>query len=405
MTCAAQTIDSCLVCGGSNLEEVLDLGKQPLANNWLKTKETQPAYPLRLMVCGGCFHFQQAVAVDPNALYKNYLYVSGTSKTLDEYFVWFAQHAEAVHGGGRPLRVLDIAGNDGSLLSKFKARGHSVTCVDPARNLAPLAQKKGIVTHTAFWDSSFARALEETYDVVIAMNVLAHVANPLDFLQGCAHVLAKDGVVFVQTSQADMLTHGEFDTIYHEHHSFFHTRPLRLLAHKAGFRVRQARHVPVHGNSYLWTLSKDAEEEESVGRMIEEETVKGFYDFAKIRGFEKRARRCVAAVREHVEAARLEKFFVVGFGAAAKGVVFLNFAQCHLDVIVDDSPLKQGRFLPGANIPVVSSQKIYADPKNIFWFITAWNFREEIFWRIKEHRKNKNDRFLVAFPKVEVFAA
>ena len=176
-----RAIAECLVCGSDEMEEVFDLGAQPLANAWPETPQELPRYPLRLMACRRCAHCQQAIAVSPKILYRHYPYVSGTSKTLDDYFRRFAEDAEKEHGGAKPLRVLDIGGNDGTLLKHFKARGHETVSVDPARNLAPLAEKKGIETHAEFWSESFAQEWGRSFDIITALNVLAHVASPMIF--------------------------------------------------------------------------------------------------------------------------------------------------------------------------------------------------------------------------------
>ncbi len=380
------------------------MGAQPLANAWPQTPQELPRYPLRLMACRECAHCQQAIALAPHLLYEHYPYVSGTSQTLDDYFRRFAERAEKEHGGETSLRVLDIGGNDGTLLKHFQARGHGAVSVDPARNLKPLAEEKGIETHAAFWSEDFARNWGRSFDVITAVNVLAHVASPYDFLKGCREALAEGGMILAQTSYANMLANGEFDTIYHEHHSFFQTDGIRRLAERSGLKLLRARHSPVYGTSHLWTLGLAGEEEESVRAMIAAEKEKGFYDMAHIRRFAAEARKRAEAVRVKLQEAEKEGFTLAGFGAGTKICNFLNFLKTDLRFLADESPLKQGRFMPGRNIPVVSAEEAWAAEGRVFWFIGAWNFREELCRKIRQNREGREDRFLVAFPEVEIFA-
>lgn len=187
-------IISCLACGSNDLYPYIDLGYQALANDYVAEPQKQPSYPLAVNLCKKCYHSQLGVAVNPDLLYKNYLYVSGTSTTLQKYFEWFVSKVE--NGDCRKLSVLDIASNDGSLLAEFRKRGHSVLGVDPATNLMPLAALKGVETINSYWTEDFARTLDKKFDVVVAMNVLAHNADPLDFVRGVAHVLNPNGRFF-----------------------------------------------------------------------------------------------------------------------------------------------------------------------------------------------------------------
>ena len=399
-------INQCLACGGDVLDPLLDLGRQPLANSLPTQPETLPAYPLRLNLCPSCFHLQQACVVAPEILFRDYLYASGTSRTLESYFEWFAVHVEEQmeqRGASGPLKVLEIASNDGSLLAQFKSRGHDVLGVDPASNLAPHAREKGIETLCDFWPS--AQPLERRFDVIIAMNVLAHVPDPAAFLSACRSALAPGGVVFIQTSQAKMVANGEFDTIYHEHHSFFHTRSLQALAVRAGLVVVGARTTPIHGTSALWMLQEKKDQaDESVAALLDKETQMGAYDRKALDQFANRARARARDVARHVAAAQHE-MPVAAWGAAAKAVVFINFAGLVPDFIVDDSPLKQGRFLPGCNVPILSSDDAcVSDPSPMLWIITAWNFRDEITARLRKRRGQVRDQFMVYFPEIEIWS-
>ena len=206
----------CVVCEAET-RPLLDLGVQPLANTLLSdAAQAFQSFPLGLAVCPGCTHGQLTHFLHPDSLFRNYLYASGTSGTLTAYFAWFAA---ALSGCVRPgARVLEIASNDGSHLSCLAARGFDVTGIDPADNLNQIAAAAGHKVLTGFFPDTRP---DGRFDVVIAMNVAAHTPTPLRLLEGVAGVLAPGGVAIIQTSQALMIGNGEFDTVYHEHYSFF----------------------------------------------------------------------------------------------------------------------------------------------------------------------------------------
>ena len=398
-------MDQCLACGGGNLETYLDLGTQPLANSCVEAPVDLPVFPLGIRLCADCWHSQLPVAVDPDLLFKKYLYVSGTTDTLRNYFAQFATTTEAQFGGHGPLKVLDIASNDGSLLAQFKARGHSVQGVDPAENLREASERNGIPTVVDYWSERVLRRLGERYDVIVAMNVLAHVSAPLAFLQLCREALRPGGRIYVQTSQALMLKNGEFDTIYHEHHSFFTVRSMLALAGRAGLRVAAIRHVPVHGTSYLFELTADRGGEASGAADFDigkQEIAWGYYDRPTYAAFGQRALRTRERVRELVEWHRAGGYAVVGYGVAAKGMTFVNFAGLDFDYILDDNPLKVGLLTPGRNNPIYGPERLETEPRTVLFVVLAWNFYEEVMRRITQRRSDPRDAFLAYFPQVKL---
>ena len=401
----------CLACDGAILRTVLSLGDQALANSFRTPADPEPehTFPLRLNLCPHCFHGQLSGAVDPNLLYRHYLYVSGTTDTLRDYFAAFADRLPHLAPGARS--VLELACNDGTLLRVLRDRGYSVAGVDPAENLHALTQAAGLDVRCAYWTPAEALAAGRQFDVLVAMNVLAHGADPLGFLLACRHALAPGGRLFVQTSQAFMIDRGEFDTIYHEHHSFFSTRSMMALAGRAGLRVVAAEHVPVHGTSLLFTLAAadEAAADPSVAAMLDAEASRGLYNLATYDRFAATALavrdQLAAVVRDH--AAR--GFRVLGYGAAAKGNTFLQFAHPALaggvQAVIDDNRLKQGRTLPGTGLPVLPPAALADIPGPVLHVVTAWNFRDEIVRRIRAVRpaSGAEDRFVAYFPQVDVF--
>ena len=398
-------LDSCLACGGSNLTPYLDLGAQPLANSYHDGTTPLDAYPLGVGVCGDCWHTQLSVAVNPDLMFKNYLYVSGTTTTLARYFEEFVLRAERDLARSGPLRVLDIASNDGSLLEKFKNRGHEVQGVDPAENLRPLSAAKGVPTLVSYWNEAALGAIGGGFDVIVAMNVLAHITYPAAFLDLCRRALNPGGRIYIQTSQANMVKNGEFDTIYHEHHSFFTVRSFLALAERAGMSVVAIDHVPVHGTSYLVQLSsRDGgasahASDFAIGRTEEEG---GYYRRETYERFARRALVTRDKVTELVGWARSAGYGIGGYGAAAKGMTFMNFAKLDLDYVVDDNPLKVGLLTPGMNVPIVAPESLKSRSERSLFVVLAWNFYEEIMRRIGAQRSGEGDYYLTYFPRVSL---
>jgi 2-polyprenyl-3-methyl-5-hydroxy-6-metoxy-1,4-benzoquinol methylase len=336
-------------------------------------------------------------------MFRNYLYVSGTTSTLASYFEDFVLRTERDLNAGRPLRVLDIASNDGSLLEAFRRRGHEVVGVDPAENLRALSEAKGIFTVVSYWNEDALRQSGGAFDVVVAMNVLAHIPTPLEFLRLCARAVRPGGRIYIQTSQAKMVEHGEFDTIYHEHHSFFTVRSFMALAARAGLAIADIRHVPVHGISYLVQFTPDTAATRSTADDFEigrHETSAGYYDVMTYRRFARRALEIRNDLSEILANSRAAGYRLAGYGAAAKGMTLLNFARLDLDYIVDDNRMKIGLLTPGRNIPVVGPEHLETDPASTVFLILAWNFRDEIMRRIRARRHDDSDRYLTCFPRV-----
>ena len=257
----------CPVCGSYHLQEVLDLHEQPLANNFRSTAEAAmnvKRYPLRLMRCKRCNHMHLSKLVSRTRLFSDYIYVSGTSSTLLQYFDWLADKVsnETTGDAGASARsVLELACNDGSQLDKFARRGWKTYGVDPAANIVPAARAKGHTVRVGFWGAETPAAqvpaMPSQFDAIIAQNVLAHVPHPVDFLRACAAAMAPWARLYIQTSQCQMHQEGQFDTAYHEHLSFFTSHSFLAASTLAGLRILDFMTTPIHGESCLWTLDLD----------------------------------------------------------------------------------------------------------------------------------------------------
>jgi len=398
----AKELNECLCCGSERLKLVLDLNEQPLANSFKKTaEEDEPTFPLRLNICEDCTHLQLSHAVNPDLLFKNYLYVSGTSQTLRDYFDWFAR--ETLTYVPDATSVLDIACNDGSQLNSFKALGLKTYGVDPAENLHPLSSANHDVVCDYFTDKYAYHYGSKNLDIITAQNVFAHNSYPLEFLKQCRDIMHDASVLFIQTSQADMIRNNEFDTIYHEHLSFFNASSMSALAQRAGLFLVDIRKTPIHGNSYMFVFKKIAEDTSKVDAVLAEEHALGLQDMNTYLAYADRAATIVEDLKQTIMHYRTLDYLIVGYGAAAKGNTLLNFGEIHLDYIIDDNPLKQGLYSPGMSTPVVPIAKLdeYADVKVAFVPL-AWNFFTEIRKNIKNKRDREGDVFIRYFPTINV---
>lgn len=387
-------LTKCLCCDSKNLVLALDLNKQPLANSYLKNaNEEEASYPLSINYCMECTHVQLTHAVNPDLLFKNYLYVSGTTKTLLDYFDWFVDFTAQFTNG---KKVLDIACNDGSQLNSFKKKDYKTFGIDPAANLFELSSKNHNVV-CAYFDKKNVKKFNTKFDIIVAQNVLAHNSYPQKFLKVCSKFLEPGGKIFIQTSQADMILNHQFDTIYHEHISFFSVKSVAYLAKKAGLNLVDVKRTPVHGTSFVFIFSKD--EPDRSEELISKETI---ITSEHIEQYSRNCRDVVNQVLEKINQLKASGVKIVGYGAAAKGNTFINFSKLKLDYIVDDNPLKHNLFTPGSKIPIFSPDKLLEEKLNKICVIPlAWNFFEEIKNRVSKF--NLNDVvYLKYYPKTEL---
>ena len=384
-------IKKCLACDSVDLIPVLDLNDQPLANSYKKSKdEPETSYPLKINRCEHCYHVQLTHVVNPDLIYKNYLYVSGTTKTYVDYMGWYADFV-CEQFNVFPQSVLDIGCNDGSQLDKFKSRGLKTFGVDPAENLFELSSKNHNVT-CGYFDEKYLQPV----DIITIQNAFAHNPNPLELLKNCKKNLNIDGLIFIQTSQADMILNDEFDTIYHEHISFYNIKSMMFLCNRAGLNLINVIKTPIHGTSYIFVISADTSAPANIKNLVEIETNAGLYDKETYTRYSKNCIDMVEKFREVVEEHRTNGYKIVGYGAPAKGNTFLNFAKVPLDMIIDDNPMKQELYTPGSSIGIVGSEvlKSFEEHDRILFIPLAWNFFKEIRERIIKQRNNFNDVFL-----------
>jgi len=388
-------LKECLCCGNKNLRQVLDLNDQPLANSNLSSLlDYEKIFPLRLNFCSECTHLQLSDAVDPDLLFRNYIYVSGTSKTLREYFKSFVTLSESFVNENNKI-VLDISCNDGSLLNCYQDAGYQTYGIDPSENLYELSSARHNI-ELDYLNFNYANKNSGRFSIIVAQNVMAHNSYPREFLEMCGIMCAPGGRIFIQNSQADMVKNNEFDTIYHEHLSFYSIKSFATLASVAGLILLDVIKTPIHGNSHVFVLTTN--HHDNVNKFTDDverndEVIDNYAD------------NCIEAannLRDGLGALREEGYKLIGYGAAAKGNTVLNFAEIDLDYIVDDNMLKQGLYTPGRRIRIDSPSSLALEKEKICIVPLAWNFFNEIRSNCEGLLECESLKFVRYFPKFEV---
>ena len=401
MTDGCNINDKCLACGSDNLLPSLDLGNQPLANSYLKSiSDSEETYPLAVNVCKDCYHVQLSHSVDPEIIYKNYLYVTGTNNTIKEYSKWFAGYVLETMTE-RTRNILDIGCNDGTQLDPFRDLGLSTYGIDPAENIYPTSSLKHNVI-CDFFGPEIVEKVHQEFDAIIAQNVMAHNPNPLNFLLTCKELMSDHTMLYVQTSQADMILNDEFDTIYHEHINFFNVNSMNELAKRAGINLIDMIKTPIHGNSYIFVFSKTLEKPFNIQNKISMESK--LYSLSTYKEWENTIKKNMAELAIIIGKYRKAGYKIIGHGAAAKGNTMLNYSKIKLDLILDDNPIKQKLYTPGSHILITKPEQLnyYSFEDKILFVPLAWNFFTEISKRIKSLRNVDHDLFLTYFPEVKI---
>jgi len=314
---------------------------------------------------------------------------------------WFVDYVLETTIWGKGNSVLDIACNDGTQLNYFKEKGFKTFGVDPAENLHKLSSEN----HKVVCDYFNADKFDRQFDVITAQNVFAHNSNPKEFLEHCDELMHDESVLYIQTSQAEMILNNQFDTIYHEHVSFFNINSMNELVKRTNLTLTDVIKTPVHGISYLFRFTKNTfEGRGKVFNEIEVEKQRGLLSKKTYNEYTKNITELVSDFKELVQNSKREGFKLVGYGAAAKGMTFLNFAGVKLDYIIDDNELKHNLYTPGTNTIIKPNGflKQFKENDKILFIPLAWNFYDEIQERILETRDNKNDWFLRYFPEVKL---
>jgi len=408
---AART--ACHGCGSERLEPVVDLGMVPLADALVDPSDPpdpEPRYPLAVAFCEDCLLVQVRHHVSPQILFvDNYPYFSSYSRDL---LAHARRHTEGLMEARRldeSSLVVEIASNDGYLLRNFADAGIPVLGIDPAPAQAAAAREAGVETIEEFLEPALAERIvaeRGPADVLIANNVMAHTPDPLEFARSLGILLAPDGVATIENASVrELVDHGEFDTIYHEHFSYFSTLAVDSLLRRAGLRLVKVEKLPIHGGSLRWHAAHAGDPHPSVEAVLEEERAAGLERPDFYSSLERRVRAARAELPALLGRLRAEGASVAGYGAAAKAAILLNVTGVDsrlLDFVADRNPHKQGRRMPGVGVPIVAPDAI-RERRPDYLVLLAWNFAEEIM-RQEAWYAQQGGRFVIPVPEPRVVA-
>ncbi len=404
---------TCRVCGSTQLHKFISLGPMALANSFLRSPSEfadEAVYPLDVYFCDSCSLVQLLDVIDPEVLFRHYLYATGTSDTIAAHNKKYARTIVDLLNLGQEDLVVEIASNDGSLLSCYKELGVRTLGVDPAENIAEIARSRGIETLAKFFNLETAEQVRSSYGpakAVIGNNVLAHVDDTRNFLSGFKALLDDNGLAIIEMPYLRNLLEGlEYDTIYHEHLCYFSVNTLIRLCDEVGLSLIRIDEVPVHGGSlrmYAGRPEHYGPHAESVLDWAQEEQKEGMTTLDRFLRFSKQVeesrRKLLALLGELIREGKT----VVGYGASAKGTVLINYCGIdtkYLPYTVDKSPLKVGLYTPGTHIPVRPVSKLLECQPD-YLLILAWNFAEEIMTQQKEYH-DRGGKFIIPIPGLKV---
>jgi SAM-dependent methyltransferase len=405
----------CRLCGAALRHTFLDLGMSPLCETFLTAEELDRAehfYPLHVRVCEECLLVQLEDYVPGEEIFREYAYFSAYSDSWVEHArVYTEAMCERFRLGSDSL-VVELASNDGYLLQHFVRRGVPALGIDPAENVAEAARGRGVDTIVDFFGSELARRLAgegRRADLIAANNVLAQVPPLNDFVAGIEILLAPEGVATIEVPHLSRLIEGlQFDTIYHEHYSYFSLTTLRRLFSSHGLEIFDVEELPSHGGSLRVYVQHDGAGQEirdSVARVLGDERASGYDSIEGYAGFGPRVAATKWRLLELLIGLRREGKQVVGYGAPGKGNTLLNYCGIRTDLLdytVDRNPYKHGRFLPGTHIPIHPPERI-GETKPDYILVLPWNLKKEIAAQLS-YAREWGAQLIVPIPSPEVLS-
>ncbi len=386
----------CRCCGNSNLKRVVSLGYQPLANNLLNKKdEKSELYPLELNYCNNCHNCQLSVAIDPKKMFSNYLYTSSTSRIFRNHFINAAnKYIKELKLNSKKSYIIDVGSNDGVALKPFKDLNFkNILGIEPAKNLAKLANKNKIKTFNGFLTKKNIKKIKKNADLILASNVFAHSDNLKEMAECMINLLSKKGTIIIEIQYLlNMLQDLTFDNIYHEHYNYWSITSLINFFHQFKVKIFRAEKINTHGGSLRIYIKKDKKVkiENSVKKLIIEEEKFGIKNIKTYQNFGKKVYEIRENFIKNINRLKEGKKTIIGFGAPAKATTSLIFfgIKKQIDYIVEDNRFKHNKIIPGVGIPIYSKNKI--KEKNPTVLVLAWNFYDDI----KSNNKKISDDFI-----------
>jgi len=387
---------NCRSCGNSKLKRVVSLGYQPLANNLLNSKnQKDELFPLEMNFCQDCYNCQLSVAVDPKKMFSHYLYVTSTSTPMVEHFESAAKkYVKEFKLSYKKSYIIDVGSNDGIALKPFKnLKFKNILGIEPAKNLAKLANKQKIKTYNGFLDQKCLKKIKKNADLVLASNVFAH-SDELKSMAECMLKLIKNtGTIIIEIQYLlNTLKDLTFDNIYHEHYNYWSLTSLVNFFNQFGAQIFRAERIDTHGGSLRIYVNKNKKNkiEKNVNELLKEEEKFGIKNYKTYVEFGKKVYNIRKNVRKNITKLKKNNSKIVGYGSPAKATTALNFfgISSEINFIVEDNKLKQGKFIPGMKIPIISKKDL--KEKADCALVLAWNFFEEI----KKNNKDLAHKFI-----------
>ena len=374
----------CRSCGNKKLKRVISLGYQPLANNLLNKKDEKcELYPLEMNYCSECYNCQLSVAVNSKKMFSNYLYTSSTSKSFREHFASAAKkYIKDFKLNKKKSYIIDIGSNDGVALKPFKDLGFKkILGIEPAKNLAKLANKNKIKTFNGFLEKNNLNKIKKNSNLILAANVFAHSDKLKEMAECMFKLLAKNGTIIIEVQYLlNTLKDLTFDNIYHEHYNYWSLTSLINFFNQYEAKIFRAEKVNTHGGSIRIYIKKDKKTkiENSVKKLIKDEEKFGIKKYETYQNFAKKVYKIRDNIRKNILKLKSKNNKIIGYGSPAKATTALNFfgISDEIGCIVEDNNLKHGKYLPGMKIPIVSKDKIKTKPD--YALVLAWNFFDEI---------------------------
>ena len=385
----------CRSCGNTNLKRVISLGYQPLANNLLKKKtEKHELYPLEVNYCPECHNCQLSVAVDPKKMFSNYLYTSSTSSSFRNHFIEAAKkYSKELNLKSNKSYIIDIGSNDGVALKPFKDKGFKkILGVEPAKNLAKLANKNKIKTFNGFLESKNLKNIKGNADLILASNVFAHSDKLKEMATCMFKLLKKNGTIIIEVQYLlNTLKDLTFDNIYHEHYNYWSLTSLINFFNKFNATIYRVERINTHGGSIRIYIKKEKTKiEKSVKELIKEEENFGIKEYKTYQTFGEKINKLKENVVNNMNQLKKNNKKIIGFGAPAKATTALNFfgISDQIDYVIEDNKLKHNKFIPGVLIEIKNKKSL--KEKNALILVLAWNFFNEI----KKNNSSLGNKFI-----------